>query len=122
MFGFSRLRPLVGQTLKSVRVKNDQITFHCENGDYVFHAEGDCCSRTYIEDVSGPTSGKIIAAEEGPYSSEDCGEIKNYCDKLTIEGKGYLDIEYRNESNGYYGGSLEWASGPGIEDYDKYAI
>jgi hypothetical protein len=98
---------------------DDTITFHCKNGDYVFVADGDCCSTTYIDSIEGPKAGKIIQVlepgwcEEGErYRTEENGERKFYKVTLVIEGKGHLDIEYRNESNGYYGGSLELASSP----------
>ncbi len=98
----------------------DLIVFHCENGDYVFLADGDCCSRTYIDSISGPQKGKIINVDEPFLPHQTAGEdepvMKFYSAKLTIEGKGYLDIEYRNESNGYYGGRLSYVSGPEKED------
>lgn len=96
----------------------ETITFHCEDGDYVFLADGDCCSQTYIDSIEGPTDGLIVAVEEpewgGPVGEDrdDDNCIQHYRTTLVIEGKGRLDVEYRNESNGYYGGSLELLSKP----------
>ena len=95
----------------------ETVTFHCENGDYVFLADGDCCSQTYINSVEGPKEGTVLEVREpewGCTTSEDTedGSTQNYKATLVIEGKGFLDIEYRNESNGYYGGSLELLSAP----------
>lgn len=101
--------------------QNDKlITFHCENGDYVFLADGDCCSESFINSVEGPTEGLIVEVREPnwePFKEETNGEddvVKYYKATFVIEGKGFLDVEYRNESNGYYGGSLELLAAPRV--------
>lgn len=96
----------------------ETITFHCEDGDYVFLADGDCCSQTYIDSIEGPSSGLVVGIDEpgwdGATDRDETGDetVQHYRSTLLIEGKGRLDIEYRNESNGYYGGSLELLSKP----------
>ncbi len=37
----------------------------------------------------------------------DGGETKYYGCKITTD-KGHIIIDYRNESNGYYGGDIVW--------------
>lgn len=130
------LEKLVGKTLRSVSrgkwvdhlpptskdrdtewaQNTDTITFHCDDGDYVFRADGDCCSQTFIESVEGPTAGKVLAVQQpewgDPVRVENNDELKFYKATFVIEGAGHLDVEYRNESNGYYGGSLELLSKP----------
>lgn len=108
----SDLQKLKGKMLKSVTWDDGEITFHCDDRDWTFDAVGDCCSKTYIESVEGPKRGRIYDVKE-PSMPYDCNEIKEwefhkfYKATLEIEGSGYLDVTYRNESNGYYGGSLE---------------
>lgn len=105
---------LVGKTLTGVSLSSDKetITFHTTEGDVKATCYGGCCSHTWIESVEGPKSGKVIAAadtslREAEYGGDyECLEF--YSLKLTVEGKGYLDIVYRNSANGYYGGSLEF--------------
>lgn len=120
------LKRLVGRTLKDVRVDSDcqKIRFVTDKGDYVFTAEGDCCSQSYIDSVSGPQEGKVIAVNEydaGSKEDDHPGEIKYHRVELTVEGEGKLDIEFRNESNGYYDGWLELSEWPkSDEPFDKY--
>lgn len=96
----------------------ETITFECEDGPYVFLADGDCCSQTYIDAIEGPTAGRILEVRQpewaGPERKEetDDGCTQFYKATFVIEGKGFLDVTYRNESNGYYGGSLELLSAP----------
>lgn len=96
----------------------DTIAFVCEEGTWTFLADGDCCSQSYIDSVDGPKSGKILDVEQPEWGDAiakdetDDGLTQFYRTTLLIEGKGRLDIEYRNESNGYYGGSLSLLEGP----------
>lgn len=75
--------------------------------------DGDCCSDTWIESLSLPVGGlpaKIVAVEnlEMPDREEGNGEIiQIYGLKITTSA-GYLDLDFRNASNGYYGGNLYW--------------
>lgn len=121
-----------GEAYGGVHGQNEEwIAFHCEDGDYVYLADGDCCSRTYIESVEGPTSGRIMSVDEPswePEREEDHdGEVHQfYKATFAIEGQGHLDVTYRNESNGYYGGSLELLSAPApgqqaSDDHDETA-
>lgn len=104
-------KALVGKTLQAVRVSPDQgcMVFICKEGNFFFEAYGDCCSHSYIQDVDGPCKGKIIAVGEtnGGTKEEDYNVIKYHNVVLTIEGKGHLIVEFRNESNGYYDGNLQ---------------
>ncbi len=102
------------------RQNRQTITFRCDDGAYVFLADGDCCSQTHIDSVEGPRAGRIVDIQQ-PEWGEPCREVRDdenmectrfYKTTLVIDGQGHLDIEYRNESNGYYGGSLELLSAP----------
>jgi hypothetical protein len=123
----SELQRLKGKNLRSVSTETKAsqysedrlITFHCDDGDYVFRCEGDCCSSTYINSIDGPQKGRVLDVlepewddKDGRTWDEENGEKKFYKVTLAIEGAGHLDIEYRNESNGYYGGSLELLASP----------
>ncbi len=78
---------------------------------------GDCCSQTWIEAIDDPDAlcGVVLEVEdvEMPESVQrvtplcqdpDC--VQFYGLRVTTSA-GRCVIEYRNNSNGYYGGSLE---------------
>lgn len=78
---------------------------------YAYSADGDCCSHSWFESVTNQENiigEKIIGMEEKPEvedesSSEgECIRVYGYTLKTAV---GYTDIEFRNSSNGYYGGS-----------------
>lgn len=77
-----------------------------------WEAEGDCCSSSWIEHIEGVenlTGQTILSASavNGPVEEDhpeyEC--LRTYFYKL-VTTAGYLDIDMRNSSNGYYGGSL----------------
>lgn len=106
---------LIGRTISAVELASDKkaIRFRTDEGDVVARADGDCCSSTWIEHVELPVlPAKVTAVESVPMPDLPKGEddyevVVSYGFKITTD-KGYLDIEYRNESNGYYGGELSW--------------
>lgn len=91
------------------------LYLHTNKGKHIYYAEGDCCSNSWIEHIDDPKSfigSKIIETIEmnngNAISTEEidcCDVIKSYqtCIKTN---KGDFHIEYRNSSNGFYGGYL----------------
>ena len=107
---------LDGKTIKEIQIAQDKmaILFKCDDGDHVAKTDGDCCSTTWVESISLPAAGfpcKVLKAEEIPMpdlgSPSDYEVIAYYGYKIETN-KGEIVIDYRNESNGYYGGSLIW--------------
>lgn len=126
----SEYLPLVGRKLKSVKVINDRgtLVFEFADGAISYLATGDCCSHTWIEhlevpagiegaEISGVTDHPVIDATEdndkNPITSpeSDWYQREHECLQLyqTVfhTNKGDISTEYRNSSNGYYGGRLE---------------
>lgn len=110
--------PLVGKkiTAAAVAVGGESITFDVEGGDPITGTTyGDCCSSTWIEGVEGLDRivGGVVAKVEDiampdqPYSAEEHESLAFYGCQITTD-KGTAVIDYRNSSNGYYGGSLAW--------------
>jgi hypothetical protein len=123
--------------LASVVLAEDKstITFTFENGtEAVFRAEGDCCSSSWIEHLDVPPDAigeKLIGIADGgavPWDGHECTPRKedadgyaygNECghDSLSVyntrfrTAKGDIVLEYRNDSNGYYGGYLVRVNG-----------
>lgn len=113
---------LMGKTLTGVLVSDDResIGFSIQDSEPIIaEAYGDCCSFSWIESVEFPALGfpaLVTKVEDlelptpGVWESpsgypQECLAVYG----LKIEtDKGEIIIDFRNESNGYYGGSLEF--------------
>ncbi len=122
----SKQHVLIDKRIVKVWLADDQqaIKFDVEGGEPIIaRADGDCCSHSWIESLDAPDAllGVVQSVEDLPmpdlgngkeqtYTKESDGEsIAYYGCKITTE-RGACVIDYRNESNGYYGGSLSWPS------------
>lgn len=108
--------PLIGKTITALYLADDQQAMRCDVGpeQIIARADGDCCSHTWIEHVEDPESiigSEVLSASDISMSREeeekDGDHIQFYGFKIQTV-KGACVIDYRNSSNGYYGGSLEW--------------
>ena len=110
---------LVGKTITAVELSPDRfrLTPRTADGPVILRTEGDCCSCTWIEALDDPEAllGTVTAVEDLPMRDlgsvgtpyrPDVDIVSYYGLKVTTE-KGRCVIDYRNDSNGYYGGSLE---------------
>lgn len=119
---------LLGKRTVAVHLASDKqaLRFDVEGEKpSIARADGDCCSFSWIESLDAPGAllGTVTAVEnldmpdlgsgaEQTMSKTESGEcIKYYGCKITTE-KGACVIDYRNDSNGYYGGSLSWDGEP----------
>lgn len=108
---------LVGKTITGITVDKDgdDITFNIKDGKPITAVcYGDCCSTTWIEGVELPALGfPATVIEVDNLDMPDLGDQPG-CDVMAYYGfkivtdKGEIIIDYRNNSNGYYGGNLEW--------------
>ena len=107
---------LIGKTITGLKIAEDKtaLLFNTDNGDIKVRCDADCCSFTWVEHIEMPALGlpaKVINAEnlEMPDLGDmpDCDVVAYYGFKITTD-KGEIVIDYRNDSNGYYGGSLCW--------------
>ena len=107
---------LVGRTLKGVKLAKDKssILFQTDKGDIVVDVYGDCCSTSWIEHIELPALGfpsKVISVADLDMpdlgQQEGCDVVAYYGLKIVTDG-GEIVIDYRNNSNGYYGGNLSW--------------
>lgn len=112
--------PLIGKTITKVEMLQDKtaLRFTCADGTVEYAScYGDCCSSTWIEHIEDPENllGTVISVEElvlgdGSWEEQDREYVQFYGCKIYTQ-RGYCLIDYRNESNGYYGGELYWGSG-----------
>jgi len=108
---------LVGKILTAVYLAEDKeaIKFEIEGGDpLVVRCDGDCCSHTWIEHLELPALGlpaTVVSVEHldlNKEPDETDGEYVQFYGCKIVTDRGEIVIDYRNSSNGYYGGSLSW--------------
>lgn len=107
---------LVGRTILQIQLAADReaIRFVTDQGEVIARCDADCCSHTWIEHIEFPALGfpaLVISAEDlnlDKPDSWDDGDCISFYGFAIRTDKGDMVIDYRNSSNGYYGGSLEW--------------
>lgn len=112
--------PLIGKTVARVYLAADggSIRFDLSDGESLtVRADGDCCSLSWIENVQGVEQligSPVVSVEDidmpdapGNRYGHDEDEMQYYGCKITTQ-RGFAVIDYRNSSNGYYGGNLAW--------------
>ncbi len=114
---------MIGKPLAECRLDDDKqrVVFVFKDGSRrAFGVAGDCCSVSWIEHLETPPDldGAVIESvrdsdELPPWDGHDCTPPRA-CDHdcLTVyhtvfgTNRGEIVLEYRNDSNGYYGGFL----------------
>jgi hypothetical protein len=121
-FGMKDPDPIIGEVIVALHLNkdNDELTFVSPTTVYVYSSEGDCCSQSWIEHITVPSdivgatiTGKTepeLPAHDGtlPGPHPDHEELAIYHTAWQTT-RGEIIAEYRNSSNGYYGG---WMTGP----------
>ena len=108
---------LVGKKIVDVKIAEDKeaMLFVSDSGEeLIVRVDADCCSYTWIESVEMPALGMpftIIECQDLDMPNlgdmPDCDVVEYYGAKI-ITDKGEMIIDYRNDSNGYYGGNIVW--------------
>jgi len=110
----AELKDLIGKTMAFVENKNDEeIIFTTTEGKrYKLYHSQDCCESVMVEDIVGDLQDlvgePILVAEEVTSNTNPEGVTKEYQDSFTwtfykfATRKGYVDIRWYGESNGYY--------------------
>ena len=107
---------LIGKTLTALKIDSDNtaLLFVTTDGDIKVFCDAECCSCTWIEHIEMPALGlpaKVISVYDLDMPDlgdmPDCDVVEYYGLKITTD-RGELVIDYRNDSNGYYGGRLSW--------------
>lgn len=131
----AKISDLVGKTIKGIKYNDREIIFILtDNTHYKMYHIQDCCESVRIDDINGDLNDlidtPILVAEE--VSNTDFEEefnsrfyIDEYDYKIDEEGnfkpesctwtfykfatiKGYVDIRWFGESNGYYSESVDF--------------
>ena len=116
--GGANYYPLHDKPVESVAIDQDgeHLVFRLVDGrTLTYEAVGDCCSSSWVEHITVPPdlAGSVFDA----VAETNMGEKVDDKDWETIRfyqtsfrcPKGEVIVEYRNSSNGYYGG---WLEGP----------
>lgn len=119
----AELKDLIGQTMASVENVNDEeLVFISTDGKkFKLHHSQDCCESVSIESVVGDLAdlvGEPLLMAEERTSTENPQDAKpetlEYQDSFTwtfykfATRKGYVDVRWYGESNGYYSESVDF--------------
>jgi hypothetical protein len=127
------MRRMIGATVTKIEIDKGIehfLRFTTDKGIFVYHADAECCSETWFYHLLGVDcllNHKIVAVEDTePDDSNinDDGKSRQEWDEIygikITSDVGYMDIEFRNSSNGYYGGDLEYIENPPGRFTDEY--
>jgi hypothetical protein len=111
---------MIGKRFDSVVADKDTILFVCYQGLYKMYHDQSCCESVEIESIVGDLDdlcgSPILEAEESTGTGEtDWGSSTWTFYKLKTR-KGYVDIRWNGESNGYYSESVDLEFMPFKED------
>lgn len=107
---------LEGKIIDSVKHDIGSIRINFQDGSFLRGVvDGDCCSYSWIEYclVPGNVEGARVLSKafahgkpvEHPMETPECDHKEFYSEYLATSA-GHIVVEYRNESNGYYGGYM----------------
>jgi hypothetical protein len=115
------MKELIGKTITGLFVNEDQSALmftHPDNEKTCYETEADCCSETWFADITGVGAlldSTVLEVEEVKLPSDledqDKRTRQEYDEFYGVKLKttrGHVDIVYRNSSNGYYGGEIEY--------------
>lgn len=110
------LQQMVGSIFPIVEVTDSTLTFENSTERYVFSHHQDCCESVYIESIVGDVQDlvntPILIAEESAGDTpadSDASPSESYTWTFYkfATFKGYVDIRWLGESNGYYSESVD---------------
>jgi hypothetical protein len=114
-------KKVIGATVKEIAAKKDFVGLVLDTGQTLrLSLDGDCCSRSYFTDTDQfleLVGAKIQGIEERRGESKDGLNEAAMADEYAPEdikwyflvfvtNKGHVTIDWRNDSNGYYSGSI----------------
>lgn len=112
-----KTNPIIGKTITALEIAEDKQALRfvlADNAECIVNADGDCCSYTWIEHIELPALGfpaLVVSVED--IAMPDLGEMEGrdvvaYYGCKIVTDRGEIIIDFRNDSNGYYGGDLSW--------------
>ena len=107
----ARIEDMVGKVFTSVRNEDTELVFENATERFVFFHQQDCCEHVSIEDVCGDLQDLVgepllLAEEVEGETPVDFNEREYESVTWTFykfaTRKGYVDVRWLGESNGYY--------------------
>ena len=113
------MKEIIGKKINKIFIDSTYLRFETDHGSFSYKVSGDCCSSSYFHDFIGVEkllkNGEIKLVEEiemdevtDADDDQDCVQAYGY--RLTTEDEKFGEVSsvlsFRNESNGYYGGSM----------------
>ena len=110
----AKIADMVGKVFTSVKATGDTMVFENETDRYVFFHAQDCCESVGINDIVGDLSDLenevlVTADEVEGESPADFEAYESYTWTFYkfATRKGYVDVRWLGESNGYYSESVD---------------
>lgn len=110
---YGAAKALVGKKLIGHELTQDNQTLRLftDSDTVVLETEGECCSHTWIEHIENEMAlaGLVTSVEDIPMpdlGNPDQYDVIRYYGLKIVTENGTSIIDYRNNSNGYYGGSI----------------
>ena len=131
---FENLRGKVLTKVTGLEKDSDVVTFEAEDGSvYEMYHEQDCCESVSIEDVCGDVDdligSEILLAEEVVSDEWPEGvEKSEWVDSFTwtfyklATRKGFVDIRWFGESNGYYSESVDFIQTEPVKQKERVKV
>ena len=109
----------IGSTILNVEgaeKDSDEIVFTTTNGTFKMYHEQDCCETVTVDDIIGADKlvGSVVLdfIEKVDYTMDAKGNYNEESHTWTFytirTSKGYTDIKWYGESNGYYSESVDF--------------
>lgn len=99
--------------IDGLEIGSQQVHFHTDNGIFEMYHSQDCCEVVNVDDIVGITD--LIGAEVYAFIEKtNSDNPKPNSDSFTwtfytlVTSKGYTDIKWYGESNGYYSESVKF--------------
>jgi hypothetical protein len=111
-----RIEDMVGKVFTSVTQDGREMVFANDKEKFIFYHYQDCCESVYIDDIVGDLSDLVgepllIAEEvsgEAPVLDDEYHECVEWTFYKFATRKGYVDVRWMGESNGYYSTSVSF--------------
>lgn len=114
--------PLIGKSVTAVEIDAEELRFTLGDGTLVHYTVyGDCCSQSYFYDIHGVekllNGGPVVEMNPIDLADPDDADaqrgdvVRAYGYEIVSDhpefGEVTTALSFRNDSNGYYGGTME---------------
>ena len=112
---YPKIEDMIGKVFTSVTQDGYEMVFANETEKFRFFHYQDCCESVYIESIVGDLSDlegePLLIAEEVSSETEqindNCSDSCTWTFYKFATRKGYVDVRWLGESNGYYSESVD---------------